>query len=318
MIITNRPALDALRDRLPRRPFLRAQARLDGIPKEWLTDLERAGYLRQPLRGVLVPAGCGDNAEDRAAAVRLVLPPGAALCRGTAAWLLGVDARPPSGHGLPPPTECAVPRDRTPVRRAGVTCYVTDLTGEDVTEVAGLPCTTRERTAIDLARYSMPGTGLAVLDRMARLGLVDPGDLADRIERWRGDRFVARARQLIRWCDPRAESPGESWLRLRLLDAGFPAPDLQISLTDDRGAERYRLDLGYRRQRWACEYDGEEFHDGPAAEHADQDRRETIDRGWGWTVVGVRKNLVLGPSMALEKAVGEVLGIEPRLRRRPW
>jgi hypothetical protein len=35
-------------------------------------------------------------------------------------------------------------------------------------------------------------------------------------------------------------------------------------------------------------------------------------------VVGVGKNLVLGPSMALEYAVGEVLGMEPLIRRRLW
>jgi hypothetical protein len=35
-------------------------------------------------------------------------------------------------------------------------------------------------------------------------------------------------------------------------------------------------------------------------------------------VVGIGKNLVLGPSMALEYAVGEILGTEPQLRRRLW
>jgi len=160
--------------------------------------------------------------------------------------------------------------------------------------------------------------GLGALDAMARAGLVTPEELLLVVERWRGDRFVAQARRLIGLCDPRAESYGESWLRLRLHDAGFSAPELQICLADDDGVEVRRLDLGYPRQRYGLEYDGEEHHAGLAAEARDRARRDEIERRWGWTVVGVGKNLVLGHSMALEHAVGEVLGMEPLIRRRLW
>ena len=138
------------------------------------------------------------------------------------------------------------------------------------------------------------------------------------MERWKGRRFVDQARRLINSCDPLAESYGESWLRLRFLDAGFPRPQLQISVVDADGVEVYRLDLGYPDLRCSWEYDGEEFHHGPAAEAADRRRRADLERRWGWTVIGVGKNLVLGPSLALEQGVGEVLGIEPVIRRRAW
>ena len=56
--------------------------------------------------------------------------------------------------------------------------------------------------------------------------------------------------------EPLAESPGESWLRLRLIDAGFGRPTAQIVV---KGSSRdFRIDLGYptpmddgRRQRLA-------------------------------------------------------------------
>ncbi len=214
--------------------------------------------------------------------------------------------------------ECAVPLGVTPTRRRGICCHSTDLSADDVVDIGGVACISPERTAIDLARWSMPGVGLAVLDAMARKELIWPPDLLAMTQRWHGDRFIAQARRLIALCDARAESAGESWLRLRFHDAGFPPPDLQISLTDASGVERRRLDLGYRSHRHAWEYDGEAHHRGQEAERADRGRRTEIHRRWGWTVVGVGKNLVLGPSMALELAIGEVIGMQPAIRRRTW
>jgi hypothetical protein len=309
---------DPILDVLPSRPFRPLDVVESGVPPKALSALVADGVLHRPFKGVLVPATLTDSLETRAEAARLVLPGGAALCRITAAWLLGIDARPPGMHPAEPPLECAVPRGTTPVRRPGIRCYATDLNDEDVVEIAGLPCVTPARTAIDLARWLMPGMGLGTLDAMTRAGLVDPAELLIQVERWKGDRFVAQARRLIGLTDPRSESMGESWARLRIHDAGFPAPDLQISLVDERGIEVRRLDMGYREQRWALEYDGEEHHSGRAAEAADWRRREEIDRRWGWTVVGVGKSLVLGPSMAIEYAVGEILSMEPLIRRRMW
>jgi hypothetical protein len=303
---------------LPEEPFLRTRCAQSGISRSGIEELVAAGMVRQPLRGVLVRADAPDTIEVRAAAARLVLPPGAALCRITSAWLYGIDARPPGAHTTLPSLECMVDPGREPLSRPGLRCFISDLTSDDVVHVLGLPCTSPDRTAIDLARWLSPGMGLGVLDAMARARLIDPAELVFHVERWRGDRYVARARRLIRLCDPRAESFGESWLRLRFHDAGFPPPEPQIVLRDHAGRQVYRLDLGYPVLRSAWEYDGEPFHRGHTAEAADRRRREEIRHRWGWTVYGVEKNLVLGPSMALERGIAEVTGILPRIGRRPW
>lgn len=305
-------------DQLAGQPLRRDALTAAGIPRRALTELIGAGLVKAPLYGVVVRSDTPDTTEVRAAAARLVLPDGAALCRATAAWLIGIDARPPGTHHDPPPLECAVPRGATPLRRPGLRCYVTDLLPADVTEAMGLPCTTVDRTAIDLARWLSPGMGLAVLDALARRRLIVPVELLDALPRWAGTRFVEQARRLVSLCDPASESYGESWLRLRFHDAGFPPPELQISLVDGNGVERRRLDLGYRSWRYAWEYDGEEFHDGLQAEAADRRRRAQIEREWGWTVVGVGKNLVLGPSMALERGIAEIVHVQPLIRRRAW
>ncbi|HEX2808566.1 MAG TPA: type IV toxin-antitoxin system AbiEi family antitoxin, partial [Kineosporiaceae bacterium] len=246
-------------------PFLRRDAVRSGLSERGLLELVRAGLLRQPLRGVLLCAHVPDDVISRAAAARLVLPEGSALCRRTAAWLYGVDARPPGSHREVAPTECVVAVGQSLIRRTGLHCYVTDLTDDDIVDVGGVPCTTPSRTAIDLARWSNPGMGLAVLDAMTRQGLINPEELLAQVERWHGDRFVAQARRLIILCNPLAESFGESWLRLRFHDAGFPTPELQISLADREGVEVYRLDLGYPHIRHSWEYDGEQYHLGLAA-----------------------------------------------------
>jgi len=162
------------------------------------------------------------------------------------------------------------------------------------------------------------GSASASWTRWPARTLIDVAELLDLADRWRGDRFIARARRLIGLCDPRAESAGESWLRLRFADAGFPVPELQIPLVDESGAEARRLDLGYQEYRYAWEYDGEEHHRGAAAEESDRARRVEIERRWGWTAVGVGKNLVLGPSMRLEYAIGEVIGMRPGIGARHW
>ena len=308
------PALD----RCPDRPFRRTHCLDLGLTEDVVDRLVRSRHLHQPMRGILHRADAPDSLAFRAAVAALALPPGAALARTTAAWLYGIDCRPLGEHDRIPDVECVVPTPSGVVRRPGVRCHQADLAAVDLTEVNGLPVTTPARTAIDLARYAMPGNGLGALDAMARAGLVEPGELLLMVERWRGERFVARARQLIGWCDPLAESFGESWLRLRVLDAGFPRPQLQIPLVDGDGVLVYRLDLGFLEVRAAFEYDGEEFHSGPEAERSDRRRRADIERRWGWTAVGVGKALVLGPSMALERAVGEALSLEPAIRRRLW
>ncbi|MBK8076557.1 MAG: hypothetical protein IPK24_13575 [Kineosporiaceae bacterium] len=164
---------------LPRTPFLRRAAVDSGHSRRALSQLLEEGLLREPLRGVLVRADAEDDVGLRAAAAALVLPPGAAVCRATAAWLFGIDARRPGTHRDLPPLECAVPIGHSPVRRPEIRCYTTDLRDEDLTTVQGVRCVRPARTAIDLARWSMPGVGL----RGARChGAPQPG-AADRARR---------------------------------------------------------------------------------------------------------------------------------------
>jgi very-short-patch-repair endonuclease len=299
-------------------PFDRGTAARAGMSRWQLHRLVAAGRVRRVLDDVYLDDRVDDDLSARARCLALRLPPGAALSRWTAAWLLGVDVRPLASRREPlSVVECTVPRGREPLSRRGLVCYVAPLE-LDVTEVAGLPCTTPERTVADLLRWSAPHDGLAAADAMAAAGLVEAQRLPAVVERFAGARGVTQARYLAAVVEPATESPGESWLRLRLLDAGFPRPRAQISVVDRWGVERYRLDLGWEEVRVAVEYDGEEFHGSARSRRWDEQRREELFREFGWNVVGVGKGEVLGPSMALERGVGEMLSLEPKLSRRRW
>jgi AbiEi antitoxin C-terminal domain len=299
------------------RAFERADAADAGLTQHDVTELVKAGVLRQTIRGVYVDARLPDDLASRAACLRLRLPPDAVVARVTAAWLWGVDGRAPEQLGPVECVECAVPPGRQPVRRPGVRCYVAPLFG-DTCVAAGVPATTPARTAIDVMRWLPPHMGLAIADALAARGLVTPTELVAHVEDFPATRGVRQARYLAGLVEPRTESFGESWLRLRIVDAGFPRPTVQIEVLDSFGRCVYRLDLGWEGRRVAVEYDGERYHSTPEQVSRDLRRRDDLERTFGWRVLGVGRGEVLGSSLALERAVSELLSLEPQIRRRRW
>ncbi len=154
--------------------------------------------------------------------------------------------------------------------------------------VDGIPVTPPARTVVDLARHgSLPG-GLVAGDwavRTARCSVDEIVDAALRVPR-RG-RGRAAAILTARLVDPRAESPGESLSRARIFEYGFPQPQLQIPLVDDRG-EFGRGDFGW--PGLIGEFDGDRKYraTGDAGSTASEDivirekRREDRARRVGW------------------------------------
>ena len=74
----------------------------------------------------------------------------------------------------------------------------------------------------------------------------------------------------------------ESRMRWRFLDAGLPAPELQIEV-GDRG-RRHRLDLGWREYRLGAEFDGHEAHMTRAQLAADRARHNWLTEH-RWTLL---------------------------------
>lgn len=296
--------------------FRRGDAVRHNIPDARVTALVHCGGLRQVLRGIYVDSRRPDDLTLRAEALAMVCPPGGAVARRSAAWLRGVDARGPDEWTRVPPVECIVPRGATPMRRPGVRCYEAPL-GDDVEVIAGIPVTTAARTAVDLLRWLPPHLALGSLDALAHKGFVTPAQVQAEVERWARHRNVETARRLAGYCEPATESLPESWLRLRMLDAGFPRPEVQVVVTLEDGTT-YRVDLGDRERRLGWEYDGMEFHSSREARRHDDERRRRLRAEAGWDILVVGRGEVLGRKLELEYAIGEMLGLAPHILYRTW
>lgn len=293
-------------------PFTRSEAAASGMTGRSLFALLQNGDLRRVVRGVYVDARAPDTLLLRAAALAKAVLPHAVICRRTAAWLLGIDVLAIGSHLELPPVEFVSPAGTAVTRRAGTRGFTAILPDSDITVVAGLLVTTPLRTALDLARWLERPDALAAVDAMLHAGLVELAELAAALERHPGMRWIAQAREIVDLAEPKTESPMESRTRLRIIDAGFPRPEAQIEVHHASGVLLGRLDMGYRKSRKGVEYDGEENHTSAEDRRHDEARREAIERE-GWDLLVVVREHVLGPGPAFELAVGEFLGIAPKL-----
>ena len=81
-----------------------------------------------------------------------------------------------------------------------------------------------------------------------------------------------RLRRALELAEPATESPMETRLRLLLVLAGLPRPQVQVPLHDDKGHFIGRPDLYYPTQRLAVEYDGATHRETMTADHRRQNR----------------------------------------------
>ncbi len=272
----------------PTTPFTAPMAHALGISRKRLDRLVRERDVRRVLRGVYVRADVPDTIHVRAAAASLVLSPFAVACDRTAAWLLGIDTLEYRELEILPPLEAYALRDHSRPRRNGCAGGTRDLRPQDVCEVGGVRLTTPLRTALDLACNLRRSAALAALDWFMRAYGLTTRQLERELVRYFRRRGVVQARELVPLADPAAESPGESWTRIEIVDRGLPVPQLQWWVVDG-GRRLFRLDLAYPKHKVAIEYDGREFHaDDERREH--DRRRRTWLREHGWTVIVVTKD----------------------------
>lgn len=214
------PVTQMVPPQLRSQPFLLREARRLGLSK----DIVRGPGFRRVLRGVYVAADVADSVALRAAAARLLLPVRAVFSHRTAAELLD----------LPLPTDglihTTIPRSVPRTRVAGlVTHQVTSMPtcASARLGTSGLPITAPARTFLDVAA-SLTLVNLVVLgDAMVRRGL-----------------------------RPRVDSPMETHVRLLIVLAGRPCPEAGGEVLDEDGQWIATVDLQYRAQRIAIEYDG--------------------------------------------------------------
>lgn len=304
-------------DRLPfGQPFTTAQARARGVSADQLRALCRDGFVRRVFRGVYVDSATDDTLLTRARALSLVVPPSAVVTDECAAWVRGVDLVARADHVIPPPLSIHQPLARTRVRQPGTAGGRRTFQPRDLETVNGLLVTRALRTACDLARLRSRDRGIAALDALMRQAGFSQAELDAEVRRFSGYRGVVRLRALAPLADPGAESPAESVMRLRWIDARLPPVTTQIPVLGDLGNEIYRLDLGVPEIRYAAEYDGVAWHS--SAEQREHDRRRRTwlreQRGWIIDVLGY-DDVFLRPEQAKAIFRSGLARAEHRARR---
>ncbi|MGN6326548.1 endonuclease domain-containing protein [Pseudolysinimonas sp.] len=255
--------------------FTVPEARAAGVSRGRL----RAGDLRRPFRG-------GRSlVDDRLTALLPLMRDDHAFAGPTAARL----------HRLPIPrrwerddrVHVVALTDRR-MRRPGVVGTRSVVVG--VTRVRGLPVLDPVSTWVSLSTMLETDELVAVADRIvtgdrdsvATATLDDLRSAVDRVGRRRG---VVGLHTALPWVRVGAWSPAETALRLLIVRAGLPEPELNAVVPLADGGV-VRPDLSWASRRVAVEYDGSAFHgrdrwDRDAARH-----ERLVDAGW--LVVRVR------------------------------
>ncbi len=152
---------------------------------------------------------------------------------------------------------------------------------DEATSLGCMKVTNPARTALDLAcRYPID-RAVAAIDALAGATDLKMADVELLADRYRGRRGIRRARVAVGLVDAGAESPRETWLRLVLLRAGFPAPQTQLPVYDEYGQLVAVLDMGWEQIKLAVEYDGDHHWTDRRQFKKDIKRAEALtDLGW--------------------------------------
>lgn len=240
-------------------------------------------YLRAPLPGGVDDPHATARTDHALRAVAMhARHPGSVIARASAAAV----------HGLP--TVSPLPRlielmtlpghARRNGARSGIRVLAAELAhGETLTIAGGAVVTTESRTIRDLATARL-ADGLAAADAALRGERVTREDLASAAEAIpRGARGARRAHFIAVHADGRRETPLESLSSLRFTEWSLPVPELQVTISDDRGRFVARVDF-----LWDGTVVGEA--DGRMKYRSSEDlfaekRREDALRALGFTVV---------------------------------
>jgi hypothetical protein len=289
-------------------PFTFDSARIAGVTPGRL----RRKNVINVSRGLYRPAGWDFDLEDAARALSEASP---------GAWISHVTAARVRCQLLPPwlsdTTELHLskPRSLPAARRKGVFGHTVVAHSNEVEQVDGIRLSTRSRTWLDMARILPLHDLVAMGDELIRTprpafeARSKPYDtiagLREMVARHPNLQGVVRAREALELMRIGADSAPESLLRLAMVDAGLPEPELQVLLRagDDRSPS---ADIGYRHRRLAIQYDG--GHHLVAEQILSDRRRDKSFEAAGWTV------LVFGKDDLADNFDGAVSKIKRALR----
>ena len=271
---------------LTHRPFTVSEAIAAGVPAHRMFSHD----LARPFHGVRVDARWPDDYLSRCEALSARLKPEHFFSHMTAARL----------HGFPLPVRLQRERELhvssfapvRPPRVTGVVGHSANRARTAVVEVNGLRAVSVSLAWCQLAPVLTLDELIVAGDRL----LGRPRALTSRSEitgavraygQAHGSRRLRAAASLIR---ERVESPRESWLRLALVRAGLPEPDVNVPILDSSGTRIAIGDLVYPSSKVLVEYDGEQHRTDDRQYARDVVRLNDI-AAEGWLTIRVDKHM---------------------------
>lgn len=235
-----------------------------------------------PSRGVRYPVTVADIDLARASAALIVAPDDAVLCDVSAARNLDLPLPPWIGLNDADPVGIAVPAGTGRPQRSGVRGRRLLLPQGHLVEHRGMRMTSVARTWVDCAALMPTEHLVAMGDAAVHRDLVTVPQLQGMVAWARGRRGVTSARRALDLLDGRAESPGESLVRVVLMMCGIPRPICNLNV-HHLGSWLARVDMAWPHHRVIVEYDGA-VHLPESQRRKDALRRNLLQDA-GWTVI---------------------------------
>jgi very-short-patch-repair endonuclease len=248
-----------------------------GISRSAVYQRARGGRLHRVHEGIYAVGYSLLTREGRWMAAVLAGGSDAVLSHRSAAALWGIAAVNRDSVDVTAPNR----RGRHP---SGIDAHRYSLPGSDWTTVRGIPCTTVERTLLDLASVIPIWQLRKALAEAEVLRIVNLSALRALLRRSRGRRGVARLCLILDELHPetrRTRSELERMFLRMCVQGGLPAPDVNVSLSV--GRRRLKPDFLWRDAGLIVEADSRRFHDTDSAFQNDRQREQLLQLA-GWRV----------------------------------
>jgi hypothetical protein len=294
----------------PRSPFSRADARAAGIDERKL----RTPAYQRLFHDTYLCSSIAVTTEVRAIAAIKRTGPEAYASHHTAAELWGI---PVPADGL---VHVTTPKDEGRNRRRGVLTHQPLSVRGGTTIRNGVRLSTPAQVFCELAAAGLGLVDLVVAgDAMLKSGRATLEAMRRSVASMTGA-GVRTARRAMTYVRTGVDSAMESRLRMLLVLAGLPEPQVNVILRDLGGEWDRRFDLCYLALKLIIEYDGEQHAD---LDHRDADihRREELER-LGYTLVQVTSRGIYGDPARTLRRVADALratgGHAPARWRPEW
>jgi very-short-patch-repair endonuclease len=294
----------------PNRPFTHAQGLAAGLTSATL----RGPRFRRIMHGVYIHARAPHRPFERVEAALLIHPDRAYASHTSAArvYRLPVPERLSDEH-----VTVFHKQDRRSPR--GVCPHLAPPSGR-VLLLHGIRVSAPDQLFLEMATLVNLVELVVIGDALVRQARVTPEQLVAAAAAWTG-RGAVLARRAASYVRRDVDSPMETRLRMLIVLAGLPEPQVNFKVCFADGRVRYRFDLSYPDLKIVVEYDGRQHRADLDQWDHDLDRDEWLaDEHWKFVKV-VSRGIYREPERTIErvrKAIVSRGGRVPRRVRDDW